>query len=429
MDLTSIVFYKEVSGSIATVTFAEDSPSVLIGSTYTNTPTKTPSGLVITYSSDNSTIASVNENTGEVTGVAVGKATITANWVAQTVSSTEYAAGSASYDIMVKGPIADGVFDFAINQDYGSGAEAGTSITTTGSTWTALNVTMSVAGRNVWYNRSDLRLYKESGTNAAGDITFSVPNGYVITKIIFDGTKVTNIDINSGGGRKSGTTESSIWSGKSQSVKFTHNTGDATYLTKITVTYRSETATTVDATMGSGGYMTYCYNDAPLSFDDLEAFYVSNIDKVNGNVTLTPITKAPAGTPVILKGTGGAKTFTIEDTPDEVTSNKLKVSDGTATTGGDYKIYALAEKGGIVGFYIVDGVNVPSGKCYISVYVGGSSAREFLGFAFGDDATGLNEAQTQKTLESGDYYNLAGQRVANPSKGLYIVNGKKVVIK
>jgi len=32
-------------------------------------------------------------------------------------------------------------------------------------------------------------------------------------------------------------------------------------------------------------------------------------------------------------------------------------------------------------------------------------------------------------LLDGNFYNLAGQRVAQPAKGLYIVNGKKVIIK
>jgi hypothetical protein len=46
---------------------------------------------------------------------------------------------------------------------------------------------------------------------------------------------------------------------------------------------------------------------------------------------------------------------------------------------------------------------------------------------FGGEATGIEAVKTTKA--NGEYYNLAGQRVAQPTKGLYIVNGKKVVIK
>ena len=56
------------------------------------------------------------------------------------------------------------------------------------------------------------------------------------------------------------------------------------------------------------------------------------------------------------------------------------------------------------------------------------SARE--GFTFGNETTGINAAQTSNAQgNSKEIYNLAGQRVAQPTKGLYIVNGKKVVIK
>ena len=46
-----------------------------------------------------------------------------------------------------------------------------------------------------------------------------------------------------------------------------------------------------------------------------------------------------------------------------------------------------------------------------------------------DDKTGIHSATTISDQEPGIYYNLQGQRVNNPKKGLYIKNGKKVVIK
>jgi hypothetical protein len=61
-------------------------------------------------------------------------------------------------------------------------------------------------------------------------------------------------------------------------------------------------------------------------------------------------------------------------------------------------------------------------KAYL---VGSASAPEFLGFG---DVTAIRGIENgQLTIDN--YYDLQGRRVAQPTKGLYIVNGKKVVIK
>ena len=57
----------------------------------------------------------------------------------------------------------------------------------------------------------------------------------------------------------------------------------------------------------------------------------------------------------------------------------------------------------------------------------GATARE-LSLSFDDDVTGLNEVRGLKEEVRSDYFNLAGQRVAQPTRGLYIVNGKKVLV-
>jgi hypothetical protein len=49
------------------------------------------------------------------------------------------------------------------------------------------------------------------------------------------------------------------------------------------------------------------------------------------------------------------------------------------------------------------------------------------GYIVGSDATAINKVST--TQENAEYYNLQGQRVAAPTKGLYIKNNKKVIIK
>ena len=97
LDLTSLVFYETTAGAVdPVVSFANASETIEVGQTVTNTLTK-PNDLTVTFSSDPAAIATVDEN-GEVTGVAVGEATITASWDAVT---DKYNAGSVSYSVTV----------------------------------------------------------------------------------------------------------------------------------------------------------------------------------------------------------------------------------------------------------------------------------------------------------------------------------------
>ena len=182
-------------------------------------------------------------------------------------------------------------------------------------------------------------------------------------------------------------------------------------------------------TIPAAGYMTYCNTTKALSFAGVKAYKVSNVGATS--VTLEEITEAPANTPVILNATAGTYGLGIVASAAAVSGNKLLVSDGTATTTDANTVYALASKGepAVVGFYKVKaGTKVPAGKCYLSVAA--TSAPDFLGFGDGN-TTSMSEELRVKSEEfaTAPVYNLNGQRVAQPTKGLYIVNGKKVIIK
>ena len=171
------------------------------------------------------------------------------------------------------------------------------------------------------------------------------------------------------------------------------------------------------------GYATYCTPTA-IDFEGTEitAYVVPNI--VDNKVILQEITSAPANTPVVLKASSaGSYALNVPASAAELTTiNLLRVSDGTKK--GDY-LYVLANKDNGVGFYkLKNSIAVPAGKCYLDLTV---DAPEYLGFA--DDVTGINTLNVERGTLNGEVYNLAGQRVANPTKGLYIVNGKKVILK
>ena len=119
-----------------------------------------------------------------------------------------------------------------------------------------------------------------------------------------------------------------------------------------------------------------------------------------------------------------------------------------ATTNGKfegvtgYKYYKLAyddyEKKTGLGFYYgeADGAAfvVKKGLAYLAVPVSVSGSNLAAGYSFGgnggDDTTGINGIENDNVNETQTIYNLQGQRVEKAGlRGIYIVNGKKVVLK
>lgn len=208
--------------------------------------------------------------------------------------------------------------------------------------------------------------------------------------------------------------------------------GDAAiYLNSISVEWEAEEAeysaycTTVTVTtpaVTSDGWATYVTPYA-LRFDEGDAYIVNTTgDKV---VYLESVTDVPASTPVILKGEG-TKTASVLTTADAITNNKLAVSDGTITS-----CYVLANMASGVGFYKWNGngthTALSSGRVYLPTDVV-TSAHEFLGLTLGDE-TGVNEVRGRRSEGRGEVYDLQGRKVLKPTQGLYIVNGKRVVVK
>ena len=280
------------------------------------------------------------------------------------------------------------------------------------------HVTVTYAGSgNHYINDSQIRFYPSN------KLTFEAPAGYIITKIVFTsgGTWAATITSNNG----TYTSDTKTWTGGASSVLFTGSGSSRCDMTKATITLSNS----YPVTIASSGYSTLgttCGLDfANASPAGLEAYVVPSITA--SAVSLSDIDEAPASTGVILKGTPD-ETYTIpvKTTASFDGTNKLK-SAMTATTLADGSFYIM--KGGK--FCLVTNTEnaaartVPAGKAYLLATDVPSEARE-LTFVF-DDVTAIETVKSEKT--EGQYFNLAGQRVANPTKGLYIVNGKKVIIK
>ena len=175
-------------------------------------------------------------------------------------------------------------------------------------------------------------------------------------------------------------------------------------------------------TIGESGYAT-CRFSRPVNVEGVVTAYTASYD--GSKIVLTPVTEIPAGAGVVIEAAEGEHEVITIRNASALSNNDLAISDGTVAGDGS-TIYALGNVGGESGFVKVkNGTVIPMGKAYLTIAEG--NARDFIGFG-DEDVTGVNEVKVQKEVR-GEYYNLAGQRVAQPTKGLYIVNGKKVIVK
>ena len=215
------------------------------------------------------------------------------------------------------------------------------------------------------------------------------------------------------------------------------------------------------ATIGEVGYTTL-YSPIPVIFNDqyntnTAEYYAITSGTTGNTVSLTDMRKysnwygsgdyIPANQGAILKGESGTYTFTkidpIEEFDNAWSNNKLKGSVTNTYVEGD--AYVLSAPDGVesVGLYkalLNKDANGEAGtthfknnagKAYLPASALSAEAAEsrFLLFGFGDDMeTGITETENGKVnAENNEVYDLAGRRVQGAQKGIFIVNGKKVV--
>lgn len=177
-------------------------------------------------------------------------------------------------------------------------------------------------------------------------------------------------------------------------------------------------------TLNGSGYATFC-SQYPLDFTNASGFSAWQITSIENDViTFSQITgSVKGGTGILLKGTAD-ETVTINSSSstNELSGNKL-VGTLAPTYVEDDTYYGLSGEY----FKKVSAGKVPAGKALLPAsVVDGSNAR--LTFVF-EDAQGIKTIEHSPLTSDDAVYNLNGQRVDSPKKGLYIVNGKKVVMK
>lgn len=183
---------------------------------------------------------------------------------------------------------------------------------------------------------------------------------------------------------------------------------------------------------GEGNYWTtfYC-GHRNYTADASTTIYKGEVTE--NSVQLTAVTDIPAGNAVILKSTKPTITLTQTGMPsgdgDEFDNNDLHAVDVRTTTAdikttlGNGTFYVMSNKNSHFGFHKYTGATMPVNKAFLLIS-GEALAREFFEF---NEATAI--VNVQRSMYNNQlYYDLQGRKLDNPKKGLYIVNGKKVVI-
>lgn len=204
--------------------------------------------------------------------------------------------------------------------------------------------------------------------------------------------------------------------------------------------------TTVTATVGANGYTTFA-SSYPLDLTDanrpagLKAYKAT---RDGANLTFTALNQTvPAGTGLLLLGEtkGGNYDIPVAASGDAVSSNALvgviaptaKQSD---PSGNYYFVMKkAASESDALAFAPLStsaAVTIPAGKAYVEVpnsaFSGGANELT-ISFEEDGDVTGISEMKAMRNVGRETFFDLQGRQVTQPMKGLYIVNGRKVVIK
>ena len=182
----------------------------------------------------------------------------------------------------------------------------------------------------------------------------------------------------------------------------------------------------VDITVPAGELVTY-YSDETLYTEEEDAVIYTITDVSGTEATATELTIVPANTPFLVKNTADErKTFLFIVTDgDNLAVNYYPGFTGTlnATTieasTDDQTNYAFNGKEFV---YVKNAINIGANKAWLEV--ANANARA-LTIVFGE-ATGIKNVNDNDNV---NWYDLQGRRVQKPTKGVFIRNGRKVVVK
>lgn len=401
----------------------------------------------MTYSIDNAAIADVEIGADAITFTpkAVGTAVIT---ISAPATATFNAADDVEYTLTVTAP-AGGTeavanvdpitLDFSDNTSW----NFPTSNTVSENTYTSGDYSVVLTGSTgngyKFFDQYSCLLIGKSGA------TIQLPSfSNVVSQIDVTGHSNASgsVKLNIFEGETAVSTEvTGITSTQNFKIAEANQGANKTYTLKVTSAANAQIKSiafsfknvTIQTTLNASGYATFC-SQYPLDFSEADGFtawYVSEADVEKGTITFSKVTgDIKGGEAVFIKGEANA-TVTIPS------KNSTKTLSGNMLVGtlaptyltqvdGDYTNYAYS-KGENAFMMVKDGSVMPANKAYLPIP---AAAGVRFTFVFDDEETTTVQGVAVRKTSAEQYYNINGQRVENPKKGgLYIVDGRKMVIK
>ena len=416
---TSTASYEIIVKGAPALSFPETSYTVEMGDAFSEpTLQGLPTDVTAKYSSSNADVATVDESTGKVQIVGVGTTTIKAVSEAKDV----YEAAEASYELTVKSATTKKViFDFANQVDVSNIEEGGVCLK------------FEKGGEQyepIWNKDGHIRFYNQN--------VMTITANSNIKNVVFEYT-ASKYNIKSAQASP-GNYEANVWdfSGIKKMTGTLINSGTVARIKRIIVTTELPTSAGAINIATEEGFGTFYTDKNYVLPQGLTAFGYTSID---GNNTLTKSVEyvagdiVPANTAVVVKGAKGSYNYynTEEAATKTIENNLLKgVTTDTrieATSGVKRYILTRADDG-ILAFYRTNSgtINVKANRAYLEV----PTAMAVASFSLEGTATGINNVVTIAAKQG--IYTISGVRLnATTTKelpaGIYIVDGKKVIVK
>ena len=174
-------------------------------------------------------------------------------------------------------------------------------------------------------------------------------------------------------------------------------------------------------------WVTFC---SPMTFavpNGLKAYIVTKVTKPangeTGTITLEDQDYVVANTPMLLEKTGTAESFEVTETVGQVDGTPISQYKGiTTATNIPAGSYVLINGT----FLLTEGGTLAAYNCYLD-FASTSNARKYS-IAIGNDTTAIKSIGAA-SLGDSQWYDLQGRQVAKPQKGIYVKDGRKVIVK
>lgn len=326
------------------------------------------------------------------------------------------------------------------NEDFAS-ITKGNNTNTSGSSspWTTENPNFPVSGRSAVYSAGNaVRVgTKKSGFLTTATLDLSGNGGNFVVE--FDVKGWTNVEgsliVSVTGFEDQTISYTATMDSPFENKKLYYVGGKENSTVKITATKRAfldniKIYPAYEVKVSSAKYATLATDKAYVLPSNLTGNVVTVSGQTASVTPLAPQAKVAAQQGILLKGDEGTYYMQIAEEGETFANNELKpaLENGTISVAGK-KHYILANdptKG--IGFYFQgesgDGSSVSNlaGKAYLAV---DANVAPTQGFSFSGIVSSIDAATVAPAKN--EVYDLSGRRVSAPVKGLYIVNGKKVI--